>query len=101
MIIVETFEPGCQPQSWPVPSSLPTAHDQRAPVTVSFAAPVRRQYLAGNAHALLAATVSAAFDGPKHRSSLGQHPSHAAQGDQKHRRATHSARVLVRKQRAV
>ena len=34
MVIIETFEPGCQPQLWPIPAIGLTAHDRRARVTI-------------------------------------------------------------------
>ena len=52
MIIVEAFEPGCQPASGPSPRSGSIAHEQHPVVAAPIAPPVRRRYPAGNSHTL-------------------------------------------------
>src|SRR5262249_22944964 len=64
LIIIETFEPGCQPRLWPIPSigldsSLPShlCRHRHPPITAS----VRRRDLIGTGYLALTATVNAAF----------------------------------------
>jgi Putative transposase len=61
MIIIETFEPGCQPRLWPLPSIGLDSSSPTDPVASSPCCPVPQRYPAGNADAQPMATVSAAF----------------------------------------
>jgi hypothetical protein len=59
------------------------------------AAPVRRRYLAGNAHAQPMATLSAAVERKNADRPTRQHPSYRTQTVPDHPRATHSHGVPV------
>src|SRR5215831_14477542 len=64
MVIVETFEPGCQPRLWPSPAISFDAHDQHAPVAILHCRASSRPnlYLICDGYPPPTAIVSAAFD---------------------------------------
>jgi hypothetical protein len=97
MIIVETFEPGCQPQFWPIPAIgldelVTNTLLSPSPVT----APLRRRHLTGDANARSTAIVNAAFHRQNPDHSARHHPSDHTRGNQNCRHGTRSAVLPVR-----
>src|SRR6202035_2840959 len=82
MITVEIFEPGCQPQLWPIPA---IRLDKLVTNTLwspsPIAAPLRRRDLTGDANARSTAIVNAAFDRQNADHPARHHRSDRTRGD--------------------
>ena len=96
MIIIETFQPGCQPQQWPLPSSVARQLMTSTLLSPShIAAPVPGRHHTGDGYPPPTATVSTASDCQNADPSLQDHGSDPAHSNLNQRRGDYSTVVPV------